>query len=67
MLENGLSRHHVYKQSHILFSRTLLRAKQSFPTSQMHPHSSHCVNRQPLNRTENILKNRRRKQINRTV
>ena len=67
MSENGLSRRHVYKQSHILFSRTLSRAKHRFPTSQTHSHKNAPCEQMPLNRTENILKNRRRKQINRTV
>ena len=67
MLENGLLQCHVYKQSHILFSRTLFRAKQRFPTLQMHSHKNAPCEQMPLNRTENILKNRRRKQINLTV
>ena len=67
MSENGLSRCHVYKQSHILFSRTLSTAKQRFPTSQMHSHKNAPCEQMLLNCTENILKNRSRKQINRTV
>ena len=67
MSEKELSRRHVYEQSHILFSRTLFRAKQRFPTSQMHSHKNTTCEQMPLNHTENILKNRLCKQINRTV